>query len=443
MTSTSKFTRSSTRAFLPNLDERTEIRQAMQDCRALTLSLFEGISHDQFCHQAHSDFSPVGWHLGHIAYTEALWLLQRCAGQAPIFSEYHRLFAQDGLPKGDRVHLPSLSEICHYLEEVRSRVFDYLAIAPLDQQERLWRWLLQHESQHAETVTLILELQKRDGLWKANETSLLSLELTPPVTVSVNPTEMICIPAGYFQQGNQSLEALDNERPVQSVYLETYWIDRTPVTCAEYRSFIQAGGYQDARWWSDEGWQWVQKHSLSKPLYWSGSLAHEDHPVCGVSCHEAEAYARFVGKRLPTEAEWEKAASWNPSTQQRSRYPWGDDPLDATRCNHRRFCGTTSAVDLYSNGQSYYGCYDLLGNVWEWTASEFAGYPEFESYPYSGYSQAYFDGAHRVLKGGSWATYPWALRSAFRNWYHPTVRQIFAGFRCVQDAEPSSLSAVT
>lgn len=171
----------------------------MQDCRSLTLSFFSELDHPTFCRQAHPDFSPVGWHLGHIAYTEALWLLQRCAGRPPVFPKYHRLFAQDGLPKGDRVHLPDFSEILHYLEVVRSQVFDYLETAPLETEERLWRWLLQHESQHTETMAIVLKLQERNLRSNANKADFTKVS-------NQNSSPMICIPAGYFQQGSESIE---------------------------------------------------------------------------------------------------------------------------------------------------------------------------------------------------------------------------------------------
>ncbi|WP_254721666.1 DinB family protein [Kovacikia minuta] len=142
---------------------RIQLRQWMQQCRQATLHLFVGVDYETLCHQAHPDFSPIGWHLGNIAYTESLWLLEKCAGQSPQFPQYRRLFAADGLPKAERVHLPSLPEIQEYLDAVRIQVFDYLEQAPLDQQERLWRWLLQHESQHAETIALVLELHRGQG----------------------------------------------------------------------------------------------------------------------------------------------------------------------------------------------------------------------------------------------------------------------------------------
>jgi len=251
---------------------RTQIAEWMHDCRASTLALFDDVDYETFCRQPHSDFSPVGWHLGHIAYTEALWLLERCAGDRPLFPQYHRLFAQDGMPKGDRVKLPPLWEVCDYLDAVRTKVLDYLEIAPIERQERLWRWLLQHESQHCETITLILELQK-------TTTSQDCIELLDRSPIA----NMVCIPAGSFEQGNESLDALDNERPVHQVYLETYWIDRTPVTCDAYRSFTQANGYQDSRWWSSEGWQWLQENPVVQPLYWREDPTYANHPVCGVN----------------------------------------------------------------------------------------------------------------------------------------------------------------
>lgn len=410
---------------------REQIRDWFQDCRAQTLALLQGLDDDSLCQQAHPDFSPVGWHFGHIAYTESLWLLERSAGLSPLFPQYQRLFVADGLPKGERTRLPKLLDLQHYLKTVRTQVLDYLDIAPLDQQEPLWRWMLQHESQHSETIALVLELLQLGYGDRGLKV------MTEPFTAS-----MVEVPAGYFLQGNDSWDALDNERPMHRVFLPTYWIDRYPVTWGEYQVFMAAGGYEDSQWWSRSGWAWLQANPIQQPLYMPKDSASKDsgladatlnHPVCGVSGYESEAYARFVGKRLPTEAEWEKAASWHPDTAQRHTYPWGETLPSQSRCNHGQAMGRSTPVNAYPDAQSAYGCWDMLGNVWEWTASWFDGYNGFVSYPYKGYSQAYFDGEHRVLKGGSWATRSYALRSSFRNWYYPGVRQIFAGFRCASD----------
>lgn len=383
---------------------KEEIFKILQECRDKTLELFQKIDEPSFCQQSHPDFSPAGWHLGHIGFTEAYWILEHTQGKAAIFPQYIKLFAADGLPKAERQNLPSLREIKGYLEVVRDEVFAYLKIAPLDQQETLWRWLIQHESQHSEIIAFVLELQKSQnrGNWAESKNSSEAFE-----------AQMREIPEGSFLMGSNDVNSQDNEKPAHQVYLDKYWIDQYPVTCIEYRQFMEAGGYETSKWWSEKGWQWLKTQNIRQPLYWSDHNSWDHHPVCGVSCHEAEAYANFVGKRLPTEAEWEKAA------------------MGAKPANYNLLVGETSPVNSDPHTSSIYGCYHMLGNVWEWTSSNFNGYSGFVSYPYKGYSMKYFDNQHRVLKGGSWATRPWALRATFRNWYHPEVRQILGGFRCV------------
>ncbi|MEH1803635.1 MAG: ergothioneine biosynthesis protein EgtB [Nostoc sp.] len=445
------------RSKLSKSSVKESIYQAFHECRLITFLLFQDMDEATFSSQSHPDFSPVGWHLGHIAYIESLWLLERSAGSPCLFPQYRKLFAADGLPKSERIHLPNLKEIRYYLDTVREKVLEYLEVANIEQQERLWRFLIQHESQHYEIISFVLELDRRNGelgppagdkgRWGIErETCYSSVSLSSQSSQLGTFTEMIQIPSGEFEQGSNSSDALDNERPAHKVYLDTYFIDRYPVTCGQYRAFMEAGGYQNSHWWSESGWQWLQTQSVTQPLYWCSnaydSKLHGDdnHPVCGVSWYEAEAYSRFVGKRLPTEAEWEKAVSWDARANSHRTYSWGDEEPTAQHCNcvgvarrRHHLIGNTTAVDAYPAGQSAYGLYDTLGNVWEWTASWFDGYKGFQSYPYTGYSQVYFDQQHRVLKGGSWATCPWVLRSSFRNWYHPGVRQIFAGFRCAAD----------
>ena len=431
---------------------REAIYRDLQQCRCGTCKLFTGIDYDTFCRQAHPDFSPVGWHLGHIAYTEDLWLLQRCAGLKPVFPEYHQLFAADILPKKQRVFLPMLPEVELYLDAVRKKVLDYLEVAPIEEQERLWRFIIQHESQHCETVAFVLQMQRnKEGRHHTDldtDTRINSLQQRgikqqkfpmpnaqcpmPNYQLPITDSPAIEIPGGEFYMGSDAAEALDNERSRHLCYLEAYSIDRYPVTCGQYRDFLESGGYQNPDWWSADGWKWLQSAKVDRPLYWSENPAFNNHPVCGVSWYEAEAYCNFTGKRLPSEAEWEKAASWDATNQTNRIYPWGEEQPNGSLCNHGNNIANTSPVEAFPKGASASGCCDMLGNVWEWTASTFDAYPGFESYPYRGYSQVYFDGEHRVLKGGSWATFPQALRSSFRNWYYPGVRQIIAGFRCAK-----------
>ncbi|MEL6552901.1 MAG: SUMF1/EgtB/PvdO family nonheme iron enzyme [Cyanobacteria bacterium J06621_11] len=359
------------------------LRAILQDCRRHTLTLVSNITSDNFYRQSHLDFSPVGWHLGHIAYTESLWIVEQLAGWPRIRSQYEQLFCADGLPKSQRHNLPTLSETLIYLDEVRLQALTYLESGPSLSREvlRLWHWLIQHESQHAETIAMVLAMHR------LNSKTLSCLPTQSIAACKTDRTEMIRVEAGQYSQGADDPEAIDNERPSHSVATADFWIDRMPVTCQQYREFIESGGYQTRQWWCDDGWRWLQSSGVSVPFYWlAGEFEH--HPVCGVSWYEADAYARFVGKRLPTEAEWEKAA------------------ISEARCEH------------------------MLGNVWEWTDSWFKAYPGFQPFPYKGYSQTYFDGAHRVLRGGSWASPPAIVRASFRNWYHPHRRELFAGLRC-------------
>ncbi len=419
------------------------LRQWFTQSRSSTLDLLAELDREIFCTQAHPDFSPVGWHLGHIGYTESLWLLRRCAGLPPVEPAYDRLFAADRLPKQERTSLPAYAEICDYLDRIRQNAFSYLeqlTSTELQKQERLWRWLLQHESQHCETIALVLQMQ--------GHAQIVRIPQSDPVDgarAKIDVSKMVRIPEGHFVQGYDAIDALDNEQGEHQIYLPSYWIDRYPVTRGAYQAFVEAGGYRQKRWWSEAGWDWLEHYQnpliaarSPQPLYWQAWPANDEHPVCGVNWYEAEAYAQFCGKRLPTEAEWEKAARWNPRTNQSQLYPWGDasdgsNTFGALPCNYNQHFGQTTPVGDFPQGQSAYGCNDMLGNVWEWTASPFQAYPGFTSFPYEGYSSQYFDNQHYVLKGGSWATRPWALRASFRNWYYPHVRQIFAGFRCAKD----------
>jgi len=408
--------------------KREAIFDALQQCRRRTLALFEGVDRERFCQQAHPGFSPIGWHLGHIADVESFWIRERCAGWRPLRPEYRQLFDPNGLPKAQRQHLPSLETLRDYADRVRAEVLAYLADAPLaGERDRLWWWLIQHECQHSEIVTFIQALQRQPAAACGHEA------VVPPAADAAPDRDraMVTVPAGPFRMGSDA-SAQDNERPAHGVELDAFAIDRYPVTYRQFRAFIAAGGYQNRRWWSQAGWQWLQAQPVAGPLYGALSPDWDDHPVCGVSAYEAEAYARFAGKRLPTEAEWEKAASWDGAAAR--TFPWGEAAPSARACNHDTIVGHTTPVGTYPQGRSAAGCEDMLGNVWEWTASCFDGYPGFACYPYWGYSQAFFDGQHRVLRGGSWATRPWALRNSWRNWYLPGVRQLFAGFRCASDS---------
>jgi iron(II)-dependent oxidoreductase len=243
--------------------------------------------------------------------------------------------------------------------------------------------------------------------------------------------------------------AYDNERPAHEVDVATFWIDAAPVSNAEYAAFVEDGGYHDDRWWHPDGWRWRQEAGLEHPQFWSRDAGESSwlrtrfgwteslppgEPVQHVCWYEADAFARWAGKRLPTEAEWEKAASWDAASGRKRRYPWGDEAPETSRANLGQRHFGPAAVGAYPAGASAYGCVQMLGDVWEWTASDFAAYPGFVAHPYREYSEVFYGSSYKVLRGGSWATHPTAIRTTFRNWDYPIRRQIFAGFRCARDA---------
>jgi iron(II)-dependent oxidoreductase len=258
---------------------------------------------------------------------------------------------------------------------------------------------------------------------------------------------MVTIPGGPFEMGT-SIEpwAFDNERPVHRVDVPSFKIDRAPVTNAQYLEFIDAGGYDDPRHWTGDGWKWRQESGSTHPGFWKreGSAwaidrygryvpVAADEPVQHVCWYEADAFAHWAGKRLPTEAEWEKAASWSPDGHKR-RFPWGDaEPGPAHANVDQRHFGP-APVGAYPDGVSAYGCHQMIGDVWEWTSSDFQPYPGYEWFPYREYSEVFYGTEYKVLRGGSWATHTTAIRNTFRNWDYPIRRQIFCGFRCAQDA---------
>jgi ergothioneine biosynthesis protein EgtB len=227
---------------------------------------------------------------------------------------------------------------------------------------------------------------------------------------------------------------------VHEAEVGAFALARHPVTQAQFAAFMADGGYRNRALWSAAGWRWRAENAVAAPLYWMPDAP--DHPVHGVSWYEADAFCRWAGARLPTEREWEWAATGPAADGAAPATPWGGTAPDWRRCtcearrgdpDRPNGPGGTAPVGAHPDGASPFGVEDMLGNVWEWTSSTFSPYPGFDPWPYPGYSQAYFDGRHRVLKGGSWATRRWAMRTSFRNWYLPGIRQILAGFRCARD----------
>ena len=392
------------------------------ELRESTLALFEDVDDVEFRRQLHPDFSPVGWHLGHVAYTEAAWILRKAAGRDLPRPELEHTFHVDGLAKAERHGIPGFDEVTDYASEIRTKVLEWFAEGAAGEQARLVHFVLQHECQHNETINLLQHFSRADG--------------DPEPAHAAPDIDYVAIPVGVATIGGDGPAAMDNEGPVHDVEVRPFALARHPVTQAQYAAFMADGGYDTRALWSEAGWRWRKTEKADQPLYWTQDAP--DHPVAGVSWYEAEAFCRWAGARLPTEYEWEWAAT-GPKV---GKTPWGGEAADWRHCTieaRRRNDtkpngpGGTAPVGAHPAGASPFGVEDMLGNVWEWTSTLFNPYPGFAPWPYPGYSQAYFDGRHRVLRGGSWATRRWALRTSFRNWYLPEIRQILAGFRCARD----------
>jgi len=428
-----------------------EIAQQMTETRANTLALFDLAREESLRESPGFGFRPVMWHLAHIGVFEAYWLLQKLRGEPPPDERYEIIFDPIKTPREESKDLPSRREMEDYLLRVRERVFDHLFGINFDESDSrndayYFQLVLEHEQQHQETLAYLLQLL--DPSKKTRPGEVQSITPEAPAELDSPSTEMIRVEEGSFLMGAKWNEfAYDNEQPSHEVHIPEFRIDKHLTTNEEYAQFVEEGGYERQEWWSDEGLARRELENWKSPLYWTQQngnwsvqtmfdegVFEARHPVTGVSWYEAEAYARFRGKRLPTEAEWEKAASWNVQRGHKGRFAWGDERPSTDLCNFDyRYWGTTP-VGSFSKGASAAGCLDMTGNVWEWTHSAFTPFPGFEPYPYPEYSEVWFDGDHRVLKGGSWATRPCVLRISFRNFFRRHFRIAFAGIRCAADA---------
>jgi iron(II)-dependent oxidoreductase len=426
--------------------DRTAIEYQFDEARARTLLLVQPLTDAELRAQHDPLMSPIIWDLGHIAHFEELWLTRNLDGPVE-FVEMPGLFNPFEHPRSERgsLRLPTFAECREVMEEIRARVFARLeeteadGTNPLLQDGYVYRMVLQHEYQHNETMLQTLQLKQGRPYTPVER-------FPPTVDRAEIPRDMVRLPGGNVDIGTDDRSsAYDNERPRHSIELPSFWIDRAPVTNGEFADFIDAGGYTTRKFWSEAGWAWVTTSAVGAPLYWgrhadgwySRSMdqiapVEPSHPVCHVSYYEAEAFARYAGKRLPTEFEWEAAASWSPSGSKLT-YPWGEQLPTKDLANLDQLSFGTRAVGTYPLNVSPLGCYGLIGDVWEWTSSDFHGYPGFQSFPYPEYSEAFFGSDYKVLRGGSWATRPGAIRSTFRNWDYPIRRQIFSGFRCARD----------
>ncbi|MBW5250770.1 ergothioneine biosynthesis protein EgtB [Streptomyces poriferorum] len=419
---------------------------ALLTARERTGILTDSVDDHELTAQHSPLMSPLVWDLAHIGNQEELWLLRGVAGREAMRPEIDGLYDAFEHPRATRPSLPLLApaEARSYASEVRGRALDVLESTPLGDRPLVrsgfvFGMIAQHEQQHDETMLITHQLRSGPAVLTAPEPPRAAGAATPPPEVLV--------PGGPFTMGTSTEPwALDNERPAHRREVPGFFIDTAPVTCGAYRAFIEDGGYTQRRWWQPGGWAMVRDHELTAPLFWHRDAGQwlrrrfgvtepvpADEPVLHVSWYEADAYARWAGRRLPSEAEWEKAARHDPASGRSRRYPWGDEDPTPERANLGQRHLRPAPAGAYAAGRAPSGAGQLIGDVWEWTSSDFLPYPGFAPFPYREYSEVFFGPEHKVLRGGSFAVDAVACRGTFRNWDLPVRRQIFAGFRTARD----------
>jgi iron(II)-dependent oxidoreductase len=433
---------------------RARLTEGLATARARTRALTDAVDDAELTRQHSPIMSPLHWDVAHIANMEDLWLVRRGAPDTDVTEgvreDIDDLYDAFRNPRADRPALPLLdpTEARAYGEAVRERALAHLEAAtftgrPIMVDGFVFGMIVQHEQQHVETMLATHQL--RVGA------PVLHADPPPRAQVPGLAGTEVFHPAGSFTMGTDGegpdVYALDNEKPAHAVPVAAFWLDAAPVTNAEYARFVDAGGYDDPSYWSAEGLAHIRAEGWTAPMTWEkvDDVWHRtsfgvrepipgDQPVVHVCFHEAAAYAAWAGKRLPTEVEWEYAARYDPATGRTRRFPWGDEDPSPGRANLDQRHLQPAPVGAYPAGATPLGVHQMIGDVWEWCDEGFTAYPGFAPFPYEEYSEVFFGGDYRMLRGSSFGVGTPNARTTFRNWDHPIRRQIFSGFRCARSA---------
>jgi iron(II)-dependent oxidoreductase len=452
-----------------------DLIDSLRAFRARTFALVEDLSDVQLIGPRLSIVNPPLWEIGHVAWFQEFWVLRHLLKQKPLIENGDQLYNSTDVAHDARweLLLPGRTKTLRYMEEVLNRCIENLdGSTPLFTDALyFYRLAAFHESMHAEALAYTRQtLGYSRPLFGPRE--VWDEQVGPVLNRDVE------VPGGTFSIGAAPdfPFVFDNEKWAHAVNIAPFRIARTAVTNGEFCAFVEDGGYRDSRFWSAPGWDWLERggapqlersfakffnkklnepveikaftERLEHPVYWRRDPGggwqerifdryvplRKNYPVVHVSWFEAEAYCNWAGRRLPTEAEWEVAASGEPLADgrglgtRRRHFPWGDQPPDNDRANLDWGAGGPEHVNAHAAGDSAFGCRQMIGNVWEWTADDFLPYPGFTIDPYKEYSQPWF-GTHKVLRGGCWATSSLLIRNTWRNFYTPDRRDVWAGFR--------------
>ncbi len=452
-----------------------QIIEGLHTFRSRTLALVQDLSDEQLIGPRLSIVNPPLWEIGHVAWFQEFWVLRHLLKQKPLIENGDQLYNSTDVAHDTRweLLLPNREQTLRYMEEVLDRCIENLdRPGPLSPEAFYFHLLTAfHESMHAEALAYTRQTLGYPAphlgaspVCKPNSDAALDGDVE--------------IPGGTFSIGATAdfPFVFDNEKWSHAVTLKPFRIARAPVTNGDFRAFVEDGGYRNNKFWSAAGWQWLQTggapqlersfakffnktmnepiqltaftERLDHPVYWRRDTRgrweqrifdrymplKENLPVVHVSWFEAEAYCNWADRRLPTEAEWEAAASGEPAdsgrglSERRRHFSWGDESPDEEHANLDWRAGGLVDVGAHPSGDSAFGCRQMIGNVWEWTADDFLPYPGFIIDPYKEYSKPWF-GTHKVLRGGCWTTSSLLIRNTWRNFYTADRRDVWAGFR--------------
>ncbi|HEY8184748.1 MAG TPA: ergothioneine biosynthesis protein EgtB [Pyrinomonadaceae bacterium] len=441
------------------------IIELYKDVRARTMQIVAPLEIEDYVIQTAEFMSPPRWHIGHTSWFFETLLQTYQPGYGVYSEEYLFYFNSYYEGFGERIERPkrgtrsrpTVKDTVAYRKHVDEQMLAFLnsieETANADEVLSLARLGLEHEMQHQELLVYDIKHLLCDQY---------EAPIKPAPVSAVKVEGMAEIEGGLYWLGydrqvhsRQSTVhspssydfAFDNEKPAHQVFLQDYALDRRLVSNGDFLAFIQDSGYQNFRWWFSEGWETVNREQWRAPLYWEpydGSWMIRDfsglhpveskanEPVSHVSFFEASAFAKWAGKRLPTEAEWEKAATFDPTTNERNAFPWGNEGIDETKANlFETGLWAPAPIGAFPAGQNRYGCQQMIGDVWEWTTSDYVPYPGFKS-EFEEYNDKWFVN-QKVLRGGSYATPGVHIRSTYRNFFHAHERWMVSGFRCAKN----------
>ena len=436
-----------------------ELIKEFTTVRKNTMNLFKPLKIEDAVIQSNDFGSPPNWHIAHVTWFFQK-ILEKYSGKKLSNMEIHLHYLNsyyhkfgEILPKSERGRFPrpTVEETLKYRSIIDGQIISFLRELELSNkisEETLYDIMLgnQHEMQHQELM--VFDFQHYFQRFPYEYDNYKPIKVKNPPLAAEQPKGMVDIPEGIFELGFNGKDfCYDNELPEHKVYLQPFKIDVVPITNGKFIEFIKHGGYEDYRYWLADGWELVVEQKWKAPLYWKYKKEEDawikkdfrginkiesDEPVINISYYEADAYARWAGLRLPTEAEWEMAAGWNEDLRIKTMYPWGNEKPTYKHANlMESYLWAPTKVGSYPAGKSYYGCHQMIGDVWEWTSSEYMLYPKFKS-RFPEYTDKWSIN-QKVLRGGSFATPFNQIRNTYRNYFKPHERVLFAGFRCAKD----------